>query len=47
LRLPAQVGDPLARYRSEQGVTTPGVNVDEPQPGWAVPCGLCIAPTDM
>lgn len=47
LRLPAQVGDPLARYRSEQGVTTPGVNLDEPQPGWAVPCGLCIAPTDM
>lgn len=47
LRLPAQLGDPLARFQVESGTQTPGVKLDEPQPGWAVPCGLCIAPTDF
>ncbi len=47
LRLPAQLGDPLARYRTDQAIETPGVNLDEPQPGWAVPCGLCTSPTDL
>lgn len=47
LGLPAQLGDPLARYRADQSIETPGVDVNEPQPGWAVPCGLCMAPTDL
>jgi len=47
LRLPAQLGDPLARFNVEPGMNTPGVKLDEPQPGWAVPCGLCMAPTDF
>lgn len=47
LRLPAQLGDPLARLAREGSVRTPGLALDQPQPGWAVACGLCIAPTDL
>ena len=48
LRIPAQLGDPLARFAAEAGrLTTPGVNFSQPQPGWAVVCGLCAAPTDL
>ncbi len=45
LRLRSQLGDPLARLKG--GVRTPGLNRNQPQPGWAVPCGLCTAPTDL
>ncbi len=45
LRLRSQLGDPLARLQG--GPRTPGLNRDQPQPGWAVPCGLCTAPTDL
>ena len=24
-----------------------GVDLSEPQPGWAVPVGLCLSPTDL
>ncbi len=47
LRLPAQLGDPLARLRQQESIKTPGLSLDEPQPGWAVACGLAIAPTDL
>jgi type IV pilus assembly protein PilM len=48
LRIPAQLGDPLARFAADAGrLTTPGVNFSQPQPGWAVVCGLCAAPTDL
>jgi type IV pilus assembly protein PilM len=46
LRLRAQLGDPLAKLKTS-GVRTPGLNRNQPQPGWAVPCGLCTAPTDL
>ena len=44
LRLPAQVGDPLARL-ARHAECKPPVDVDlrSPQPGWAVPLGLCLS----
>ncbi|MBI1369396.1 MAG: hypothetical protein GC162_12175 [Planctomycetes bacterium] len=47
LRLPAQLGDPLARLI--RAPLTPAVNVDlhRSQPGWAVPMGLCLLPTNL
>lgn len=47
LRLSAQLGDPIARLTRSDSHRTPGVNFNEPQPGWAVACGLCNAPTDL
>ena len=47
LRLPAQMGDPLARLDRAREVRTPGLILDAPQPGWAVACGLCMTPPDF
>jgi Tfp pilus assembly PilM family ATPase len=47
LRVPAQMGDPLARFDASQNPPTPGLTLGQPQPGWAVACGLCNAPTDL
>lgn len=47
LRLPAQLGDPLARLKRESDLSTPGVSFDRAQPGWAVAFGLCSSPTDL
>jgi len=47
LRVPAQLGDPLARLDVTGAPTTPGLTLGQPQPGWAVTCGLCNAPTDL
>jgi Tfp pilus assembly PilM family ATPase len=47
LRVPAQLGDPLARLPREGLRGTPGLDLTRPQPGWAVACGLCTAPTDL
>lgn len=47
IRTPAQLGDPLARYQAQGVSETPGLTLGQPQPGWAVACGLCNAPTDL
>jgi hypothetical protein len=47
LRVPAQMADPLARFDSTGVQETPGLTLGRPQPGWAVACGLCDAPTDL
>lgn len=47
LRLPAQVADPLARVARNGNEPCAGVKFDQPQPGWAVVLGLCLAPTDL
>jgi Tfp pilus assembly PilM family ATPase len=47
LRLPAQLGDPLARLKRDNAQTTPGLSLDRAQPGWAVAFGLCSSPTDL
>jgi type IV pilus assembly protein PilM len=42
LRISAQIGDPLSRMTRPAKCKAPtGVNLREPQPGWAVPIGLC------
>jgi Tfp pilus assembly PilM family ATPase len=47
LRLPAQMGDPMARLARGGGEKTLGVDFTQAQPGWAVVLGLCMAPTDL
>lgn len=47
LRLPAQVADPLARVARTGKEPANGINLREPQPGWTVPLGLCLCPTDL
>ncbi len=43
LRIGAQLGDPLARVnRVSHGGEGTGVDLNQPQPGWAVPLGLCL-----
>lgn len=47
LRLPAQIADPLARVARTGKEPTAGINLKEAQPGWTVPLGLCLSPTDL
>jgi hypothetical protein len=47
LHASAQLGDPLARMSHDDVPATPNLNLQEPQPGWSVACGLCTAPTDL
>ena len=47
LGVPAQMGDPIARLEAKQAPSTPNLSLGQPQPGWAVACGLCSAPTDL
>lgn len=46
LTMDAYVGDPLRRYADTKRFT-PGLNLEEPHPGWVVACGLCHAPNDQ
>lgn len=47
LRLPAKVGDPLARLRAH-GPTPVGLpDQHATHPGWAAACGLASSPTDL
>jgi Tfp pilus assembly PilM family ATPase len=47
LRLPAKVGDPLARLRAH-GPTPVGLpDQNATHPGWAAACGLASSPTDL
>lgn len=47
LRLPAQVADPLSRVARTGSEAVVGVDLGQPQPGWAVPLGLCHSRTDL
>lgn len=47
LRLSSHVADPLARMGRTDKLTAVGVDITKPQPGWAVPLGLCFCPTDL
>lgn len=47
LRLASHVADPLARMGRAEKLAAVGVDVTKPQPGWAVPLGLCFCPTDL
>lgn len=47
LRLPAQIADPLTPLRRCRDRRVEGLDLSQPQPGWAVPFGLCLSPTDL
>ena len=48
VRVAAQVGDPFARVsRLGHHKSAVGVNLNEPQPGWAVPLGLCFSEANL
>lgn len=45
--VPTYVGDPLARVMRGPGLTPVGVDIGQPQPGWAVPLGLCLSEANL
>lgn len=45
--VPTYIGDPLARLMRTPGLTPVGVDVNQPQPGWAVPLGLCLSEANL
>lgn len=48
LRIPAQLGDPMARAARSSTTKPPiGVDLRQPQPAWAVPLGLCRLPANL
>jgi len=47
LRLPAQVADPMSRLKEGAKERVTGIDDQTPQPGWTVPIGLCLLPTDF
>jgi type IV pilus assembly protein PilM len=47
LKLPAQVGDPMASIARAGGEPCIGVDFKHSQPGWCVALGLCVSPTDL
>ncbi len=47
LDLTTHLGDPLSRFDLLESTTVSGFTLDDPQPGWAVVCGLCNAPTEL
>lgn len=47
LRLPAHVADPLARMARTGSEPVRGVDFTTPQPGWTIPFGLALCPTEL
>lgn len=47
LRLKAHTADPLARVGRTGKESLAGADLRRASPGWAVPLGLCLAPTDL
>lgn len=47
LKVSAQMADPLARVARTGGEPALGVDLKQAQPGWTVPLGLCLSPTDL
>jgi len=47
LKTPAHAADPLARIARAGNEPVVGVDMSQAQPGWAVPMGLLMAPTDL
>lgn len=47
LGLAAQVADPMSRIERTGAEPSVGVDLDGPQPGWALPIGLCLSPADL
>lgn len=47
LGLPTFVGHPLARVMRTPGLQPLGLDMNQPQPGWAVPLGLCLSEANL
>lgn len=47
LRLAAQIADPISTLESAGVTDLNGLDLTVPQPGWAVPLGLALSPTDL
>ncbi|MBY0308502.1 MAG: hypothetical protein K2Q09_07145, partial [Phycisphaerales bacterium] len=47
LKTPAHAADPLARLARTGKEPVVGVDMSHAQPGWAVPMGLLMSPTDL
>ncbi len=47
LHVPAQIADPMARFARSGKEPVTGVSMDSAQPGWTLPVGLCLSPTDL
>ena len=47
LRLPAKVGDPMARFLVNGAAPKGLPDPQSSHPGWAVACGLASSPTDL
>jgi Tfp pilus assembly PilM family ATPase len=47
LGLGAQVADPMSRIERTGAEPSVGVDLTGPQPGWALPIGLCLSPADL
>ncbi|XAL99521.1 pilus assembly protein PilM [Phycisphaeraceae bacterium D3-23] len=47
LGLPTFVGHPLARVMRTPGLQPLGLDMNKPQPGWAVPLGLCLSEANL
>ncbi len=48
MHIAAQMGDPFARLsRVNAGAAPLGVDLAQPQPGWAVPLGLCLSEANL
>lgn len=47
IRLPAQVADPISALQRSESSVLRGLTMESAQPGWAVPVGLCLSPTDL
>jgi len=45
--IPTYIGDPLARVMRTPGLVPVGVELNQPQPGWAVPLGLCLSEANL
>lgn len=44
---PTYIGDPLARVMRTPGLNPVGVDISQPQPGWAVGLGLCFSEANL
>ncbi len=47
LRLPTHIADPMARVARSGTEPARNVDMNAPQPGWTVPFGLSLCPTDL
>ncbi|MGB0768615.1 MAG: pilus assembly protein PilM [Phycisphaeraceae bacterium] len=45
--VPTYVGDPMARVMRTPGLDPVNIDVNQPQPGWAVPLGLCLSEANL